>query len=51
MRAAAKEMIKRDIKGSIVVIASMSGHVVNRGMYPPARSTPKAKWETPQGCR
>jgi hypothetical protein len=31
MRATAREMIKRDIKGSIALVASMSGSVTNQG--------------------
>lgn len=31
IQAAAREMIKRDIKGSIAITASMSGSVSNKG--------------------
>jgi hypothetical protein len=31
MRAVAREMVKRNIQGSIVIVASMSGTITNRG--------------------
>jgi NAD(P)-dependent dehydrogenase (short-subunit alcohol dehydrogenase family) len=32
LQAAAREMIKRDLKGSLVMIASMSGSIANKGL-------------------
>ncbi|KAK4229686.1 short chain dehydrogenase [Podospora fimiseda] len=41
-QAVAREMIKRKTKGSIVLIASMSGTVANRGLICPAYNASKA---------